>query len=523
MTPVAECSSSTSFENHHQHHSTTMDLLKHIPNGGGGDTTDKNSTNHEAGGCISIGSSNAKQEHPLPSSNGPTQTAEQQHYVSQQQQEQQQPHHSFKATSALSKDPSQKGGIGFGLGYSYDGEILPPPPSSSFSPNELFFGGGDSESDRSSGLSYKDREERVRQMRERQQTERQQKLVELKEQAAAAQRFREQQEALRRQRLDDMRSKDSERRCQVEERKRLIQQAEQERREAVLRKSAEREHRLELKRRQERSNVVFAFGSSTPRMLDPKENLQNYFGPRRATSTTNVNLSDSSSSIRRTSEVQDTTDLSRKRATSAHSLNRKLEDGEEEVGKESLHAKPSRVADLRMSTSMYEVFNWDDSEETSPTKAPYYQPGQGTRLTKSRDSSVERRPRCSFRPRASTPDPPFRSVPMSPSASLSSSNSSDKTLIASQDGSRFSVWEFGDNFAALGPTAATSQGATKVSATGSISSSLLPLSFTASTFQHLSATAPTTPISTPHASRRTPSILTGAGSTYGGEFFFSRL
>ncbi|RXG67149.1 hypothetical protein Avbf_05857, partial [Armadillidium vulgare] len=199
-----------------------------------------------------------------------------------------------------------------------------------------------------------------------------------------------------------------------------------------------------------------------------------------ATSTTNVNLSDSSSSVRRTSEVQDTTDLSRKRATSAHSLNRKL-------------------------------------EETSPTKAPYYQPGQGTRLTKSRDSSVERRPRCSFRPRASTPDPPFRSVPMSPSASLSSSNSSDKTLIASQDGSRFSVWEFGDNFAALGPTAATSQGATKVSATGSISSSLLPLSFTASTFQHLSATAPTTPISTPHASRRTPSILTGAGSTYGGD------
>lgn len=57
-------------------------------------------------------------------------------------------------------------------------------------------------------------------------------------QAAAAQRFREQQEAARRQRLDQIRSKDSARRSQVEERKRLIQQAEQERREAVLRKSA---------------------------------------------------------------------------------------------------------------------------------------------------------------------------------------------------------------------------------------------------------------------------------------------
>ena len=121
-------------------------------------------------------------------------------------------------------------------------------------------------------------------------------------QAAAAQRFREQQELARRQRLDEIRSKDIERRNQVEERKKIIQQAEQQRREAVLRKGAvrtilyyysftniyiyftllflqEREQRLELKRRQERSNVVFAFGSSTPRMLDPKE--QGYWGSRR--------------------------------------------------------------------------------------------------------------------------------------------------------------------------------------------------------------------------------------------------
>lgn len=43
----------------------------------------------------------------------------------------------------------------------------------------------------------------------------------------------------------------------------------------------------------------------------------------RATSTTNVNLSDSSSGMRGASECQETADLSRKRATSAHSLNRK--------------------------------------------------------------------------------------------------------------------------------------------------------------------------------------------------------
>lgn len=38
--------------------------------------------------------------------------------------------------------------------------------------------------DKSSGLSYKDREERVRQLREKQQLEKQQKLEELKEQVS---------------------------------------------------------------------------------------------------------------------------------------------------------------------------------------------------------------------------------------------------------------------------------------------------------------------------------------------------
>nr|XP_027238412.1 MAP7 domain-containing protein 2-like [Penaeus vannamei] len=144
-------------------------------------------------------------------------------------------------------------------------------------PNDLIFG----EDDKSSGLSYKDREERVRQLREKQQLEKQQKLEELKEQAAAAQKFREQQENERRRRLEDMRLRDADRRSQVEERKRIIQQAEQDRREAVLRKTAEREQRLESKRRNEKSNIVFAFGSSTPRMLDPKDSASTFWGSRR--------------------------------------------------------------------------------------------------------------------------------------------------------------------------------------------------------------------------------------------------
>ncbi|XP_047481148.1 neurofilament heavy polypeptide-like isoform X4 [Penaeus chinensis] len=228
-----------------------------------------------------------------------------------------------------------------------------PPPSkqqraSLAGPNDLIFG----EDDKSSGLSYKDREERVRQLREKQQLEKQQKLEELKEQAAAAQKFREQQENERRRRLEDMRVRDADRRSQVEERKRIIQQAEQDRREAVLRKTAvreEREQRLESKRRNEKSNIVFAFGSSTPRMLDPKDGVSTFWGSRRATSTTNVHLADTNIS-RRASEGGDM-DLSRKRATSAHSLDRKPED-------------------LRMSSSMYEVFHWDDSSPTYQKHPP---------------------------------------------------------------------------------------------------------------------------------------------------------
>ncbi|XP_069183152.1 MAP7 domain-containing protein 1 isoform X22 [Procambarus clarkii] len=226
--------------------------------------------------------------------------------------------------------------------------------------------------DKSSGLSYKDREERLRQLRERQQLEKQQKLEELKEQAAAAQRFREQQENERRRRLEEMRLRDADRRSQVEERKRIIQQAEQDRREAVIRKNAveyhqmklgphkpftidnenktlvmqEREHRLESKRRNERSNIVFAFGSSTPRMLDPKDNSTNasYWSSRRATSTTNVHLVDASIT-RRASECSDM-DLSRKRATSAQSLDRKPE-GEDLMTRSMTAAIPASAARRR--------------------------------------------------------------------------------------------------------------------------------------------------------------------------------
>lgn len=117
-------------------------------------------------------------------------------------------------------------------------------------------------------LTQKEREERIKQLKEKQNEERQRKLEELKAQAMATQKFREQKEEERRRRIDDLKCRDSEKRNQVEERKRAIWEAEKDRREYILRKNQERDQRMETKRKNERSQIAFAFGSSTPRMLD---------------------------------------------------------------------------------------------------------------------------------------------------------------------------------------------------------------------------------------------------------------
>ncbi|XP_069984060.1 MAP7 domain-containing protein 1 isoform X38 [Penaeus vannamei] len=316
-----------------------------LPNnqGGGGDGRDSSGG---AGGSA-------------PSANG--------HSGQQQQQQQDQQQNSAAASK---KSPAKKDAYWFAQGDN-------PPPSkqqraSLAGPNDLIFG----EDDKSSGLSYKDREERVRQLREKQQLEKQQKLEELKEQAAAAQKFREQQENERRRRLEDMRLRDADRRSQVEERKRIIQQAEQDRREAVLRKTAEREQRLESKRRNEKSNIVFAFGSSTPRMLDPKDSASTFWGSRRATSTTNVHLADTNIS-RRASEGGDM-DLSRKRATSAHSLDRKPE-GEDLMTRSMTAAIPASAA-RRRTDLMPAMPSLRDSSGSTRSSPRHRSPGRALSL-----------------------------------------------------------------------------------------------------------------------------------------------
>lgn len=165
-----------------------------------------------------------------------------------------------------------------------------------------------------------DKEARLRSVKDRQNEERQKKLEEIKAQALAAQRFKEQKEEERRRRLEELRVRDDVRRQQVEERKRAINDAERDRLESILRRNQEREQRIEAKRRNEKSNIVFAFGSSTPRMLDPTDLSVSFWGHRRATSIQNITCS--TSSLTRRQSERDLDVGNKKRATSATGLER---------------------------------------------------------------------------------------------------------------------------------------------------------------------------------------------------------
>ncbi|XP_055915591.1 ensconsin isoform X9 [Eupeodes corollae] len=169
----------------------------------------------------------------------------------------------------------------------------------------------------------RDREEKLRLAKERQNEERQKKIEELKAQAEAAQKYREQKEEERKRRIEEIRLRDTEKRQQVEERKKAIIEAEKERREYILRKNQEREARLEVKKR-DRNSIGFAFGSSTPRLLEPADfgtvSPSIYWGHRRSTSITNVAYT--GAPLSRRSSERELADGSKKRATSASGADR---------------------------------------------------------------------------------------------------------------------------------------------------------------------------------------------------------
>ncbi|XP_017059749.1 inner centromere protein isoform X1 [Drosophila ficusphila] len=194
----------------------------------------------------------------------------------------------------------------------------------------------------------KDREEKLKYARDRQNEERHRKIEELRAQAEAAQRYREQKEEERRRRIEEIRVRDTEKRHQVEERKKAIYEAEKERREYILKKNQERESRIEVKRR-DRNSIGFAFGSSTPRLLDVPADYglvspSAFWGQRRSTSISNVA---GASLSRRSSERELADSGAKKRASSS-------------TDRQDDHR--------RKSSSMYEVFNWGYSNDEPPKR-----------------------------------------------------------------------------------------------------------------------------------------------------------
>merc|ERR1719370_2492989 len=173
-----------------------------------------------------------------------------------------------------------------------------------------------------SAAKEREREEKVRRIREQQEDERKRKLEELKQHALQAQRFREQQENERRRHIDELRSKDMDRRQQVEERRKEIERSELERREAILAKNKEREGRLETQRKNSRGNIEFAFGSSAPRLIEPRiDSSSGYWGSRSVTGPGMFERSQRSMER----EVGAGGDFKAKRTASAQGLDRSTE------------------------------------------------------------------------------------------------------------------------------------------------------------------------------------------------------
>merc|ERR1719361_1903789 len=163
----------------------------------------------------------------------------------------------------------------------------------------------------------REREERVRRLKEMQEEDRRRKLEELKQHALQAQKFREQQDLERRRHIETLRMKDMDRRMQVEERRKEIEKSELERKEAIIAKNKERDQRLISQRKNSRSNIEFAFGSSAPRMMEPRvDSASGYWGTRSASGQTMFERSS-------TSQERDSADnnLRSKRTASAQGLN----------------------------------------------------------------------------------------------------------------------------------------------------------------------------------------------------------
>jgi len=231
--------------------------------------------------------------------------------------------------------------------------------------------------------SAKEREDKVRRLRESQEEERKKKLEELKAHALNSQKFREQQENERRRHIEDLRSKDQDRRCQVEERRKEIEKAENERREALLLRNKEREERITTQRKNSRNHIEFAFGSSAPRLLEPRID-SGYWGSRRGTSTTNMY---SPGGDRNSAERE--ADLRNKRTVSAQGLDRSTEGDDDGLVGGFGSTAHRRRTDL-VPTIVMPRGEWSGSRSATPSKMR--SPGRAVSMSRIDTLSLPRRP-----------------------------------------------------------------------------------------------------------------------------------
>ncbi|XP_037282165.1 uncharacterized protein LOC119175062 isoform X19 [Rhipicephalus microplus] len=241
------------------------------------------------------------------------------------------------------------------------------------------------------------REERLRLVKERQEEQRARRLQELEQQAQAAQHYREQLEEERRRRIEEMRQRDHERRLQVEERKRLIWEADHERKEAMLKRNMEREGKLDARRSTaNRMSMSFAFGSSTPRTFDLDLATMSSAGAPVLMSA----------APQRKSEERDF-ESSRKRAASAYNLCQAADSrrrgpqvpclvsgpGEDPMTR-SMTALPSQHSRGRRKTDLMPVIPWNRSCAASRSRSPATAPSSSSGTGKEQQSPS--RPRSSM-------------------------------------------------------------------------------------------------------------------------------
>merc|ERR1712223_367294 len=201
----------------------------------------------------------------------------------------------------------------------------------------------------------KEREERVRRVRELQEEERRKKLEELRHHAMQQQKFREQQEIERRKRLEEQRARDHDKFVQVEERRKAIEYAEKERRTALLKKNQEREDKIIAKKKSSLKETQFAFGSCTPRMGYPVARTDSVTEVARSSSS--MMRSQSMYSQRQSADRESSSSgtTMAQRATSVHGLDKSgasADDGEIDHQQMTQSYHPSTSAHRRRTDLM---------------------------------------------------------------------------------------------------------------------------------------------------------------------------